>query len=200
MYNKKCKNTFLFLMALLCLITLIVPFMQVGFFGTPSVFLKIIYYFTFVLFIICLVAIILIGVYSLFKNNYQLIALQEVLAYFALFLIVLTLIIFAPNKVAILSVGYSILALETFIMATFDDILKLIKKLPRMFRRIKNSIKEQRQAKLEQEAQRIKEEINETDNTNENTNEENVVEATFTQTSMLDDEEVKIIPPDEDLI
>lgn len=194
MYNKKCKNTFLFLLALLCLITLILPFMKVGFFGAPSVFLKIIYYFDFVLLIISLVAIILIGVYSLFKNNYNLISLQELLAYFSLFLTFVMLIVISPIKNVILSVGYSILALETFVMACFDDVLKLIKKLPRTFRKIKEDYKERRQFKLIEEAKRIEEE----NNANESI-EEKAIETTFTQTSLLDDE-VKIIPHDEDLI
>lgn len=194
MYNKKCKNTFLFLMALLCLITLIVPFMQVGFFGNASVILKIVYYFTLVVFAICLVAIILIGIISLFKNNYMLLPFQEFLAYVALFMLLLNLIIFAPINNVILSVGYSILAIEAFVMACLDDILKLIKKLPRNFKNLVKTIKLEKEEKLQKQLQITSEE-----NLTEKP-EEKVVEVTFTQTSMLEGDEVKIIPPDEDLI
>jgi len=194
MYNKKCKNTFLFLMALLCLITLIVPFMQVGFFGNTSIILKIVYYFTLVVFTICLVAIILIGIISLFKNNYMLLPFQEFLAYVALFMLLLNLIVFAPINNVILSVGYSILAIETFIMACLDEILKLIKKLPRSFKNLVKTIKLEKEEKLQKQLQITSEE-----NLTEKP-EEKVVEVTFTQTSMLEGDEVKIIPPDEDLI
>ena len=44
MYNKKCNSTFLFIMALACLLTLIVPFMNVKFLGNPALILKILYY------------------------------------------------------------------------------------------------------------------------------------------------------------
>ena len=36
MYNKKCISTFLFSVALISLITLILPFIGVGLIGTPS--------------------------------------------------------------------------------------------------------------------------------------------------------------------
>ena len=53
MYNKKCFSTFLFIVALVSLITLILPFMSVGLIGTPVLVVKIIYYFTIVLYAIC---------------------------------------------------------------------------------------------------------------------------------------------------
>lgn len=191
MYNKKCKTTFLFLMALLCLITLILPFMQVGFWGDVSVFLKIIYYFSISIFVISIVLIILIGVFSLFKNNYILLSIQEILAYLAFIMLFVNLLIFIANKSAILTVGFSILCLESFIMACFDDILKLIKKLPRTFKNISSTLSEQRQLKLQQQASIVKTEI-------ENNVEENVVEIDLNKE--ISEEEVKIIPPDEDLI
>jgi hypothetical protein len=104
------------------------------------------------------------------------------------------LIIVSPIKNVILSVGYSILSLETFVMACFDDILKLIKKLPRNFKKLAEDYKEQKHLKLIEEAKRIEAENNISEN-----REEKVIETTFTQTNLLDDE-VKIIPHDEDLI
>jgi len=192
MYNKKCKNTFLFLMALLCLITLILPFMQVGFFGDVSVFLKIVYYFTISIFVISIVLIILIGVFSLFKNNYKLISFQEILAYLAFIMVFINLLIFVALKTATLSVGFSILCLEAFVMASFDDIFKLIKKLPRTFRNVSNLIKEKKQERLQNQVATINEETS-----NEYVN-ENIVEVDLNESPL--EEEVKIIPPDEDLI
>lgn len=192
MYNKKCKNTFLFLMALLCLITFILPFMKVGFFGEPGVFLKIVYYFTISLFVISIVSIVLLGVFNLFKNNFLLLPVQEILAYIAIFMLLINLLIFVPNKKAILSVGFSILCLEAFAMATLDDIIKLFKKLPRTFKKLSNNIRDSRQEKLQRQASFINEETN-------SEREENVVEVNLDE-NILDDEEVKIIPPDDEAI
>lgn len=192
MYNKKCKNTFLFLMALLCLITLIVPFMKVGFFDSPNVFLKIIYYFTIVIFSISLVAIIIIGVYSLFRNNFLLISIQEIFAYLALFMLLVNLLIFSPISNAHLSVGFSILTLETFIMACFNDILKLIRKIPRTINTLSKEIHEKRKENFERKL--IEE------NKQKSSNE--FKQSTFEDMDFLDkgDEEVKIIPPDDEMI
>lgn len=190
MYNKKCKNTFLFLIALVCLITLILPFMQVGFFGEVNLFLKIIYYFFISIFVICIVSIILIGIISLFKNSFMLIALQEILAYLSLIMLVILLAIFIPNPTAHLTFGFSILALETLVMAVFDDCFILIKKLPKSFRKIKEALSEQKQEKLKKQVLEA-----------QNVQEKNIIEAEIVKTNNLeDDDEVKIIPPDEELI
>lgn len=200
MYNKKCKNTFLFLIALLCLITFIVPFMNVGFLGNTSVFLKIVYYFTISIYVISIILIILIGVYSLFKNSYILITFQETLAYLSLIMLFINLLIFGATTTSSVSAGFSILALETFVMASLADILKLIRKLPRTFKAISNSIKEKRENRKRIERERIELEnrakqqaiVNE-ENENDNNNEENL-------SDMIDPDKVEIIPPDDEIL
>ena len=109
MYNKKCNSTFLIVVALLCFFTLVVPFMNVGFYGTTPLILKILYYIFITIFIICIVLIIVIGIYNLFKNNFFLTPIQNVLSYIALIALLLNLLLFSPCRNCNLTVGYSIL-------------------------------------------------------------------------------------------
>ena len=145
MYNKKCLSTYLFVLALICLFTLIAPFMNVNYIGEVSVALKILYYTTYVLYIICLVVIVVFGIYNPFKNTFTFSVIQEISAYIALFCLILNLVFFLPNLKAGLSVGYSILIVETFIMACFNVVLKLIRKMPTNFRALKNIFKTQKE-------------------------------------------------------
>lgn len=192
MYNKKCVNTFLFVMALLCLITLMLPFINVSFFGAPSVFVKIIYYTLLVIFIVCLVAIIGIGIYSLFKNSFPLLAIQELLALISLILLLVLTMIFLPILNLGLTVGFSILLLETFIMSCFNIIFKLIKKIPLIIKGLKEKIKAKKEniAKIKEEKNKLEQEYN-------------IPQAKPVQTEpdySEEKEEVEIIPPDDDMM
>lgn len=192
MYNKKCVNTFLFVMALLCLITLMLPFINVSFLGSPSVFVKIIYYTLLVIFIVCLVAIVGIGIYSLFKNSFPLLAIQELLALISLVMLLVLTMIFLPILNLGLTVGFSILLLETFIMSCFNIIFKLIKKIPLIVKGLKEKIK----AKKENIA-KIKEEKNKLEQEYESPKAEPVqTEQNYSE----EKEEVEIIPPDDDMM
>lgn len=192
MYNKKCVNTFLFVMALLCLITLMLPFINVSFLGAPSVFVKIIYYTLLVIFIVCLVAIIGIGIYSLFKNSFPLLAIQELLALISLILLLVLTMIFLPILNLGLTVGFSILLLETFIMSCFNIIFKLIKKIPLIIKGLKEKIKAKKEniAKIKEEKNKLEQEYN-------------IPQAKPVQTEpdySEEKEEVEIIPPDDDMM
>ncbi len=188
MYNKKCISTFLFCVALASLITLILPFVNVNFYGDVSVILKIVYFVTIIIFGICTVLIIAIGIFNLFKNDFTLVPVQEFLSFCALTMLLISTLIFLPVNNANLTVGFSILTLETFILACFNPILKLIEKLPRTFKCIKESLrikKEQKQKILEE-----KEAL-------EKNNIEPEIEKKQTPPSEEIDE-VKIIPPTDD--
>ncbi len=192
MYNKKCVNTFLFVMALLCLITLMLPFINVSFLGSPSVFVKIIYYTLLVIFIVCLVAIVGIGIYSLFKNSFPLLAIQELLALISLVMLLVLTMIFLPILNLGLTVGFSILLLETFVMSCFNIIFKLIKKIPLIVKGLKEKIR----AKKENIA-KIKEEKNKLEQEYESPKAEPVqTEQNYSE----EKEEVEIIPPDDDMM
>lgn len=192
MYNKKCVNTFLFVMALLCLITLMLPFINVSFLGAPSVFVKIIYYTLLVIFIVCLVAIVGIGIYSLFKNSFPLLAIQELLALISLIMLLVLTMIFLPILNLGLTVGFSILLLETFVMSCFNIIFKLIKKIPLIVKGLKEKIK----AKKENIA-KIKEEKNKLEQEYDIPQEKPVqTEPDYSE----EKEEVEIIPPDDDMM
>lgn len=195
MYNKKCKSTFLFLTALLSLFTLIVPFMGVGFLGEVTPFLKVLYYIFIVIFAICLVSIILLGVSNLFRNNFSMLPFQELLAFIALFTILLNFLIFTPILNVNLTVGYSILAVEVFVMSCFDSILKLSKKTGRLFKNMINAVKERKQAEkeIEQEKERLEKE-----NENVEINLDKFIEEN--EQEILLNDKVEIIPPDDDIV
>ena len=121
MYNKKCLSTFLFCFALVSLITLILPFINVNFFGNVSVVLKIVYFISIVIFALSIICVIAIGIFNLFKSDFTLVPIQEFLSYVAFVMLLLTVIIFLPISNANLTLGFSILLLESFIMACFND-------------------------------------------------------------------------------
>ena len=191
MYNKKCINTYLFVMALICLITLILPFINVGFLGSPNVFIKILYYTSIVIFAVSIIVVIGIGIYSLFKNNFALLAFQELFAFVALFMLLIISLIFLPISGLGLTAGFSLLFFETFVMALFNTVLRLIKKLPLIIKGIKEKIriKKENLAKIEEEKVRLEQE-----------NENKQVSISEEQTFQDESEEVEIIPPDEEMI
>lgn len=191
MYNKKCINTYLFVMALICLITLILPFINVGFLGSPNVFIKILYYTSIVIFAISIIVVIGIGIYSLFKNNFALLAFQELFAFVALFMLLIISLIFLPISGLGLTAGFSLLFFETFVMALFNTVLRLIKKLPLIIKGIKEKIriKKENLAKIEEEKVRLEQE-----------NKNKQVSISEEQTFQDESEEVEIIPPDEEMI
>ncbi|MBE5746108.1 MAG: hypothetical protein E7359_02345 [Clostridiales bacterium] len=192
MFKKKCQSTFLFILSLVCLLTLIIPFIGVGFIGKTSLALQIFYYIFLVIFCISLLIIIGLGIYGLFANDFSLIAIQEICAYIAFAMVLLNLLIFAPCLNCGLSIGYSILALEAFVMAFLSDIIKFIKKLPKVFNNIKNRISEKRKQKqelllLEHNTEKI-----------ENNTEES--EQLISSETIQDVNNVEIIPADDELI
>lgn len=141
MSNKKCISTYLLVSALICLLTLVVPFTKVGFVGTASTALKVFYYILLVLYIIFVSLIIIIGIFNLFKGEFEFSALQEILAYSALLCNTLTIIIYAPVLESGLSVGYSVLTFETFLMASLNSILNLAKNMPKVLSYLKTIFK-----------------------------------------------------------
>lgn len=192
MYNKKCKSTFLFVLSLVCLLTLIVPFMNVSFVGNANLALQIFYYIFIVIFCISLVSIIAVGIYSLFSNNFSLLSFQEALGYLAFIMVLINLIIFIPCTNCGLSVGYSILVLETFVMAFLSDIIKVIKKMPRIFRNLKQTLKEKQEAKQQ---------LALLEHTEEGDNDKIQDEIEISQEVYNNNiDQVEIIPPDDELI
>lgn len=190
MYNKKCLSTFLFCVALLSLITLILPFMNVNYLGNVSVVLKILFYVCVVIYALCIVLIIAIGIFNLFKNDFTLVPVQEFLSYCSLVLLLIALIIFSPISNANLTFGFSILVFETFFLACFNDFLRLVRKLPKTFKRVFETIKlkkEQKQKILE-EQQKLEQECACSEKLKQSN--ENVA-----QDEDFDTDEVKIIPP-----
>ncbi len=192
MYNKKCLSTFMFCLALISLITLILPFVNVNFFGETTILLKILYFISIVIFSVCVVLISAIGIFNLFKNEFTLVSIQEFLGFIAFFMLLIPAIVFLPTN-ANLTVGYSILLLESFVLACFNALLKLIRKLPRTVNTMVENIKAKKaqKQKIEEEKHKLEEESKEivSQQSLEDSNNSN------------DFDEVKIIPPNEnDLI
>ena len=209
MYNKKCLSTYLFVLALISLFTLIAPFMNVNYIGEVSLALKVLYYSTYVLYIICLVVIIIFGIYNLFKNTFTFSIIQEISAFVALLSLILNLVFFIPNLNAGLSVGYSILIIETFVMACFNNILKLIRKMPTNFRALKSILKTQKEKFEKVDSLVVNEEVKvlsiENEDTASSTDTENEAELVDLNSSEIENEnnlqgpntnevEIEIIP------
>lgn len=201
MYNKKCINTFLLILALVGLITLIIPFMNVCSISEYNLVVKIFYYIFIVIFALCDILIIILGIINLFKNNFKLTPIQEMLSYIALISLLLNTLIVLPIKNVSVSVGYSIVLLETFVMACFNEIFKLIRKMPRTLKLLKGYLDKIYAAKKEKkekaEQKRKQEEENKNNNHQLKLNLDNE-DGKITITE--DIEEVKIIPPDEEIV
>lgn len=191
MYNKKCLSTFMFCLALISLITLILPFVNVNFFGETTIILKILYFISIVIFSVCVVLISAIGIFNLFKNEFTLVSIQEFLGFIAFFMLLIPAIVFLPTN-ANLTVGYSILLLESFVLACFNALLKLIRKLPRTVNTMVENIKAKKaqKQKIEEEKHKLEEESKEivSQQSLEDSNNSN------------DFDEVKIIPPNENYL
>lgn len=157
MESKKCISTYLLVSALICLLTLVVPFTEVGFIGVHSTVLKVFYYILTVLYIVFVSLIIIIGIFNLFKGEFEFSVLQEILAYSALLCVVITTIIYAPIIESGLSVGYSILTFETFLMACFNTIFKLIKNMPKILNYFKEffKVKKEKLEKADNEIENV---------------------------------------------
>ena len=188
MSNKKCVSTYLLVMALICLLTLAVPFTKVGYIGNVATILKVFYYIFLVLFVMCLSLIIIIGIFSLFKNVFEFAITQEILAYCALFCVLITIIIFVPSKTGGLSIGYSTLVCETFFMSCFNSVLRLIKEFPNNIEIIKRFIKTKKE-KIEKADSEIE---------NQTVNISDLNEKSISVENEIDDE-VLIIPSDENI-
>lgn len=199
MYNKKCISTFLFSVALISLITLILPFIGVGLIGTPSLVVKIFYYIFLSIYSVCIVLIILFGIYNLFKNSFIFTSLQETLSYVALFMLLLNVLIVLPISNTGLSVGYSILTLEAFILACFNCILRLFRKLPTTIKTIVDYFKQKKEEKQKilEEKKRLEEEAKK--NTHQLKLNLDNEDGSIT-ISEDNPDEVKIIPPDEEIV
>ena len=199
MYNKKCISTFLFSLALVSLITLILPFIGVGLIGSPNVLVKVFYYIFITIYAISIVLIILLGIYNLFKNSFIFTSIQETLSYIALAMLLLNILIVLPINGVGLSVGYSILTLEAFILACFNSILRLFLKLPKSFKTISDYFKQKKEQKLKilEEKQRLENEAKK--NAHQLKLDLDNEDGSIT-ISDYNDDEVKIIPPDEEIV
>ena len=199
MYNKKCISTFLFSLALVSLITLILPFIGIGLIGSPNVLVKVFYYIFITIYAISIVLIILLGIYNLFKNSFIFTSIQETLSYIALAMLLLNILIVLPINGVGLSVGYSILTLEAFILACFNSILRLFLKLPKSFKTISDYFKQKKEQKLKilEEKQRLENEAKK--NAHQLKLDLDNEDGSIT-ISDYNDDEVKIIPPDEEIV
>ena len=185
MYNKKCISTFLFCLALINLITLILPFVNVNFFGDVSTILKILYFVTISIFGVGLVLIIIIGVFNFFKNDFSLVPVQEFISYVCFVMLLINVIIFLPVNNANLTLGFSILFLESFVMAFTNDFIRSLQKLPRTIKSAVENLKNKERLKNKNQ---------------ENEKNEDKIETKFEsikKDETIDEDEVKIIPPNE---
>lgn len=126
MKNKKLLNTILLSFALVILVGLILEFCKVVGTTNASVSVAWIFYYVFnVIFILAIIFTTILGICSLFKDNYIAIKLNEFSVLVAFLMNFLTVLVFALQVGAQLSWGYAVISILTFAMAMFSQTCRL---------------------------------------------------------------------------
>jgi len=126
MKNKKLLNTIFLGLAIIALITIVLPLPKFGFESSASVPINIVYYATTSVAILALLLIIIFSIINLFKDVYENVSLCEVMAALALIAIFVNILVFAASWYYSLAWGYILFAVQVFIMATYPQISKAI--------------------------------------------------------------------------
>ena len=125
MKNKKVLNICLLTVALLALFTFVLPIKKFEFSGEQVGFITVMFYFLNGVLIVCLTALITMAIINLFKDDYKLVKLMEIMAMVGFSMVFLMLVIFACSVSAKINVGYLLVAIEVFICANFSQMVRL---------------------------------------------------------------------------
>ena len=126
MKDKKILNICLLTLALVALITFILPIKKIDFNLQTEAWVNVIFYATSIILICALVAIIVFAIINLFKDNYSLVLIMEVMALISIVMVVSNLIIFAAIFNAKICLGYILISIEVFVLANFSQMARLV--------------------------------------------------------------------------
>ncbi len=130
MNNEKVLNRFLLAISFVTLITFVFLFQRLNVAPEGSrLFLKIIYFFTLYGFVICLVAGLVLSTILVFKEEYQLVWLFELLNAVAFVFILLGLLAMATTPAVTVLPGYACLVLMMMVLNLFNLSYRLILKM-----------------------------------------------------------------------
>ncbi len=125
MNNKKDLNIWLLILSLITIITLLLPFAEATKIGDIGLWLKIEFYATLSIFIVSIVAVAVISLICLIKDNFTPMKVIEGFVLLAFTAIFINVVVFACIGEK-LSPGYAVVAVEAFIMASLSQICRVL--------------------------------------------------------------------------
>lgn len=129
MKNKKLLNVYLLTLALVALITFILPIDKIDVNSASTLIVRIAYYAASTIMVIALVLIIALAIVNMFADNYEGVRFMQVFAFIAFFVVFANSFIYAGGLLYALSWGYLLLMLELFCLTSFNQFVKIIKTL-----------------------------------------------------------------------
>ena len=126
MRNKKILNICLLTFALITLITFILPIKKFGLGDNDAGFVRVMFYLLNAIMIMAVVALIVMSIVNLFKDNYTKVKLMELMALLGFMMNFLVLLIFACTNGSQIYIGYLLVSIEIFVCCNFSQMSRLM--------------------------------------------------------------------------
>lgn len=126
MRNKKILNICLLTFALITLITFILPIKKFGLGENDAGFVRVMFYLLNAIMIMAVVALIVMSIVNLFKDNYTKVKLMELMALLGFMMDFLVLLIFACSNGSQIYIGYLLVSIEIFVCCNFSQMSRLM--------------------------------------------------------------------------
>lgn len=126
MRNKKILNICLLTFALITLITFILPIKKFGLGENDAGFVRVMFYLLNAIMIMAVVALIVMSIVNLFKDNYTKVKLMEFMALLGFMMNFLVLLIFACSNGSQIYIGYLLVSIEIFVCCNFSLMSRLM--------------------------------------------------------------------------
>lgn len=181
MRNKKILNICLLTFALITLITFILPIKKFGLGENDAGFVRVMFYLLNAIMIMAVVALIVMSIVNLFKDNYTKVKLMEFMALLGFMMNFLVLLIFACSNGSQIYIGYLLVSIEIFVCCNFSQMSRLMsmgKELhsldidkPKILEKKNINADEKKDSNVSKEEKRKEDKVNHTiDNHNKNNN------------------------------
>lgn len=181
MRNKKILNICLLTFALITLITFILPIKKFGLGENDAGFVRVMFYLLNAIMIMAVVALIVMSIVNLFKDNYTKVKLMELMSLLGFMMNFLVLLIFACSNGSQIYIGYLLVSIEIFVCCNFSQMSRLMsmgKELqsldidkPKILEKKNINADEKKDSNVSKEEKRKEDKVNHTiDNHNKNNN------------------------------
>lgn len=181
MRNKKILNICLLTFALITLITFILPIKKFGLGENDAGFVRVMFYLLNAIMIMAVVALIVMSIVNLFKDNYTKVKLMELMAFLGFMMNFLVLLIFACSNGSQIYIGYLLVSIEIFVCCNFSQMSRLMsmgKELqsldidkPKILEKKNINADDKKDSNVSKEEKRKEDKVNHTiDNHNKNNN------------------------------